>query len=399
MRHFIKYVLVTAVLLFGFHTASKYKASSPEQSTADVAESETAALSSHPDAQPVGRDTEWRAPVAALSDTERSPKDVVETESSDGFKHSAVRRQPIIKRPSSVDPYRLAEDWSVHEDWSSEESSSWDEESPDHEPKGSHKPNAPEKPNVRKRSSTAKDSRPGKKAQDSGKRNTSGKADDAKRTRRPVESARGSGGTGSNDTSRGQVEAESATPEWPIGERLASSSKATFAEQLRKESQRPWQDRPETASRRISPFDRDRAGDDEDPFRSNDGVDRLVPKGHKPRQPEKPAIPASDEQRRRMAKAPERHQIVEGDTLPKLAVAYLGDRDRYLDIFRANRDVLSDPRLLPIGEEIAIPADPGHDSDRSSPPSLAKGTETEWANDDGELVPIPTFALPPRVGR
>ncbi len=399
MRHFIKYVLVTAVLLFGFHTASKYRASSPQQSTADVAESETAALSSHPDAQSAGRDTEWRAPVAALGETERSAKDVVETESSDTFQRPAVHKQPTIKRSSSADAYRLAEDWSSQEDWSSGESSWWDQEPSDHEPKASHKPNTPEKPNGRKRGSTAKDSRPGKKAQDSGKRNTSGKADDAKRTRRPVESARGSGGAGSNDASRGQAEPESATPEWPIGERLASSSKTTFAEQLRKENQRPWQDRPETASRRISPFDRDRAGEDEDPFRSNDDVDRLVPKGHKPRQPEKPAIPATDEQRRRMAKTPERHRIVEGDTLPKLAVAYLGDRDRYLDIFRANRDVLSDPRLLPIGEEIAIPADPVHDSGRSSPPSLAKGTETQWANDDGELVPIPTFALPPRISR
>jgi nucleoid-associated protein YgaU len=49
-----------------------------------------------------------------------------------------------------------------------------------------------------------------------------------------------------------------------------------------------------------------------------------------------------------------RHCIAEGDTLPELAARYLGDRNRYQEIFQANRQVLPDPRLLPIGEEIWI---------------------------------------------
>jgi len=60
--------------------------------------------------------------------------------------------------------------------------------------------------------------------------------------------------------------------------------------------------------------------------------------------------------RRPPAAAPRRrHRIVEGDTLPRLAQEYLGSRDRYLELFQANSDVLFDPRLIPIGVEIVIP--------------------------------------------
>jgi nucleoid-associated protein YgaU len=52
---------------------------------------------------------------------------------------------------------------------------------------------------------------------------------------------------------------------------------------------------------------------------------------------------------------PRRHRIAEGDTLRQLAEKYLGSRDRYLELFQANADVLFDPRLIPIGVEIVIP--------------------------------------------
>jgi nucleoid-associated protein YgaU len=71
------------------------------------------------------------------------------------------------------------------------------------------------------------------------------------------------------------------------------------------------------------------------------------------------SVPASDDS---LGEADEgdllpsrRHEIADGDTLPRLAERYLGSRDRYLDIYRINQDVLTDPRLLPIGVEIAIP--------------------------------------------
>jgi nucleoid-associated protein YgaU len=53
-----------------------------------------------------------------------------------------------------------------------------------------------------------------------------------------------------------------------------------------------------------------------------------------------------------------RHRIVEGDTLQQLAESYLGNRDRYLELYEANDDVLFHPQLLPIGVEIVV-----HDPD------------------------------------
>lgn len=49
------------------------------------------------------------------------------------------------------------------------------------------------------------------------------------------------------------------------------------------------------------------------------------------------------------------HRVVDGDTLPALAERYLGDTSRWEEIFAANRDVLTDPRLLPIGVELKLP--------------------------------------------
>jgi nucleoid-associated protein YgaU len=49
------------------------------------------------------------------------------------------------------------------------------------------------------------------------------------------------------------------------------------------------------------------------------------------------------------------HKIVDGDTLAALAERYLGSADRAREIFEANRSVLTDPELLPIGVELTIP--------------------------------------------
>jgi nucleoid-associated protein YgaU len=58
-------------------------------------------------------------------------------------------------------------------------------------------------------------------------------------------------------------------------------------------------------------------------------------------------VPPSDGQRT--------HTVVDGDTLASLAKRYLGSAERAKEILAANRDVLSDPRLLPIGSELKIP--------------------------------------------
>lgn len=54
--------------------------------------------------------------------------------------------------------------------------------------------------------------------------------------------------------------------------------------------------------------------------------------------------------------APYRMYVIQnGDSLPKLAARYLGSVGRALELFDLNREVLSNPHLLPIGAEIRIP--------------------------------------------
>jgi nucleoid-associated protein YgaU len=49
------------------------------------------------------------------------------------------------------------------------------------------------------------------------------------------------------------------------------------------------------------------------------------------------------------------HTVVDGDTLASLAERFLGSTNRAKEILAANRDVLTDARLLPIGTELKIP--------------------------------------------
>lgn len=62
-----------------------------------------------------------------------------------------------------------------------------------------------------------------------------------------------------------------------------------------------------------------------------------------------PAVnePEADSQRR--------HIVSDGDSLPKLALRYLGTEERSKDIFQNNRDKLTHPDLLPLGVELVIP--------------------------------------------
>lgn len=82
-------------------------------------------------------------------------------------------------------------------------------------------------------------------------------------------------------------------------------------------------------------------------------------------------------------KGPKKHRIRDGDTLDSLALRYLGDRDRADEILQANRDVLTEPDVLPIGVQIRIP--------RSAPE--ASGPDSE--DDQPHLVPLPAVNLGP----
>jgi phage tail protein X len=69
---------------------------------------------------------------------------------------------------------------------------------------------------------------------------------------------------------------------------------------------------------------------------------------------------------------PASHVIVDGDTLASLATRYLGDASRAHELFEANRDVLSDPDVLPIGRRLTLPSveDAIHDA-AETPGALA----------------------------
>ncbi|MBN2578529.1 MAG: hypothetical protein JXB10_06010 [Pirellulales bacterium] len=89
-------------------------------------------------------------------------------------------------------------------------------------------------------------------------------------------------------------------------------------------------------------------------------------------------MPASWAATRPAPPEPRRHIIADGDTLRNLAELYLGSADRAEEIFAANRAVLSDPHLLPIGVELTIPS-------RERPPT----TEAQYLP-PRRLVPVPT---------
>jgi nucleoid-associated protein YgaU len=50
------------------------------------------------------------------------------------------------------------------------------------------------------------------------------------------------------------------------------------------------------------------------------------------------------------------HVVHEGDSLDRLAKRYLGDEGRALEIYDANRELLKNPHVLPLGAELRIPA-------------------------------------------
>ncbi len=75
-----------------------------------------------------------------------------------------------------------------------------------------------------------------------------------------------------------------------------------------------------------------------------------------------------------------RHTVEDGDTLTQLAVRYLGRADAYWRIYEANRDVLTNPDLLPIGAVLEIPP-------RSDSPAVSTSRNAESLL---PMVPVPS---------
>jgi nucleoid-associated protein YgaU len=50
------------------------------------------------------------------------------------------------------------------------------------------------------------------------------------------------------------------------------------------------------------------------------------------------------------------YEVQSGDTLSKIAKAYLGDSNRYMDIFKANSETLKNPDMIKVGQKLNIPA-------------------------------------------
>jgi len=49
------------------------------------------------------------------------------------------------------------------------------------------------------------------------------------------------------------------------------------------------------------------------------------------------------------------YTVKSGDTLGKLAKEHLGDAKRYMEIFNVNKDQLTNPDLIKVGQQLKIP--------------------------------------------
>jgi len=52
----------------------------------------------------------------------------------------------------------------------------------------------------------------------------------------------------------------------------------------------------------------------------------------------------------------QKYTVKGGDTLSKIAKQYYGDANQYMRIFEANRDQLSDPNMINVGQVLTIPS-------------------------------------------
>jgi LysM repeat protein len=49
------------------------------------------------------------------------------------------------------------------------------------------------------------------------------------------------------------------------------------------------------------------------------------------------------------------YEVAAGDTLSKIAKRFLGDANRYQEVFKLNSDQLKDPNVIRVGQQLKIP--------------------------------------------
>jgi hypothetical protein len=78
--------------------------------------------------------------------------------------------------------------------------------------------------------------------------------------------------------------------------------------------------------------------------------------------------PGADESHENTARSGQRmHQLVDGDSLARLAQSYWGDASLAGELLAANRDVLGSGELLPVGVTIRIPPRPAPATPSAAP--------------------------------
>jgi nucleoid-associated protein YgaU len=84
------------------------------------------------------------------------------------------------------------------------------------------------------------------------------------------------------------------------------------------------------------------------------------------------------------------HKVTDGDTLAELAKRYLGNAGRWSELYDYNRDVLTNPDLLPIGAELRIPVAPFHPAkSEATPRTAAPTTESAAARAVSQPFSVP----------
>ncbi len=143
---------------------------------------------------------------------------------------------------------------------------------------------------------------------------------------------------------------------------------------LRNDPDQPWHDRGIIGAIKEKMLSSDRLGPDDPALvaasarrRWNASPDQLSEKiAYRPRTLAKvaAAMPSVDKRLEQASDQFIMHVVMAGDTLGKLAQRYLGDRERYPEIFDANRDWLDDPDDIFVGMKLRI------QKDSSPPPSI-----------------------------